>query len=1188
MRTHQITKCILICTLAAVMFIDSGCKSKSDNKDESGSEAGDGGEKLFTRIDPASCGISFVNSLTETDSFNIFVFEYIYNGGGVAITDINNDSLPDIFFTGNQSTCRLYLNEGKMKFREITESAGVKTMGWCTGVTVVDVNADGFKDFYVCRSDVTSPPERRTNLLFINNGDLTFTENAHAYGIDNSGYSTQSVFFDYDRDDDPDLFLVNHPAKNTEVINNKKVRNARYDSDMSCHLYRNNGDQTFTDVTQNAGVTSYAFGLSVSITDINNDQWPDIYVCNDYLMSDFLFINNKNGTFTDKLYSYFRHTSHFSMGSDFGDINNDGLMDFIQLDMLPEDNYRQKIMGGPENYDKYMLKVANGYGHQLMKNCLQLNTGNGSYSEIGEMAGISKTDWSWTPLIADFDNDGYNDIYITNGYLRDVTNMDYVMYRHTELREKHGVYNAGLKMLNIAPTIKLMNYMYHNDGRLHFTNVASEWGLKEQAYSNGASCADLDLDGDLDLVVNNINDTAFVYQNNSTKQNGNQSLTVTLKGNPKNKMGIGALVTLYDSSGVHVKENYLSRGYLSSTTEKLHFGLGKNNTVTRIRVRWPDESVEDRKITQPVTSVTFIQQEAGAVKLKSESVNPLFEDVSGTKGISFTHQENEYIDFKNEPLLPQKFSQNGPGIAVGDVNNDGEDDFYIGGAMNQSGRLFVMQPGGNYTVANIKAFEDDKAHEDMGAIFFDADNDGDQDLAVSSGGSEIYNLSAYYQARLYTNSGKGNFTRNNDALPPVGVSSSCITAADYDDDGDMDLFIGGRVVPGNYPLPAKSYLLRNDNGKFTDVTATIAPELEMTGLVCAALWTDFDNDNKIDLVVTGEWMPVSFFRNTDGKFQNVTSATGLSQSNGWWNSIAGDDLDSDGDMDYVLGNFGLNNKIKAAPSKPASVHAGDFDKNGSLDAILCYYYSDGISYPIYTRDDLTDQIRPLKKKLIRYADYAGKTLEQLFTQEELKDVRTLYSYTFSSSWVENNGNGTFSLHQLPIEAQTAPVFGMLTGDFNNDSYRDILLTGNSYAAEPELERFDAGNGLLLLGNGKGNFQPVKIMESGFYTPYDAKALVRIISEKQKRELVLVSNNNGGLQTFQSQKTSADYLLPMPTEWKAVFYFDNGKTLKVEFPYGSGYLSQSSRKIPVPEGTRYAELTGAKGSKRTVQFGKSAP
>src|SRR6185436_10327982 len=611
------------------VLLESGCIPGDKNKQNKNAQQDAVNEKLFTKIPASQSGVAFINTLTETDSFNIFVFEYIYNGGGVAVADINNDNLPDIFLTGNQSSCQLFLNEGNFHFKNITKPAGVNTDGWCTGVTAADVNADGLKDFYVCRSNTENPPHLRANLLFINNGNLSFTESAGKYGLDNQGYSTQAAFFDYDLDGDPDMFLLNHPKKNEEIIDRKIARNARYDPDMSDHLYRNNGDNTFTDITVSAGVASNAFSLSVSISDFNNDTYPDIYVCNDYIMPDFLYINNKNGTFTDKLYSYFRHTSHFSMGSDIGDLNNDGLADLVQLDMLPEDNHRQKLMGGPDNYDKYMLLLGNGYGHQLMKNCLQLNNGNGSYSEIAELSGISKTDWSWAPLIADFDNDGYNDIFITNGYERDVTNMDYVVYRHTELSANQTVYNAGLKMLNTAPSVKLQNYIYKNNGNLTFTNMASLWGFDDKVNSNGAVYADLDRDGDLDIVVNNLNDSALVYRNNSREKNGNSFLSVRLDGDGKNKSGIGAKVALYDSTGIRAIENYTTRGYLSAVENILHFGLGKTNTVKNLEVTWPDGKTQVLTNVKPGGEIVLHYKDAENTKSeKPVSTDYIFSDCS--------------------------------------------------------------------------------------------------------------------------------------------------------------------------------------------------------------------------------------------------------------------------------------------------------------------------------------------------------------------------------------------------------------------------------------------------------------------------------------------------------------------------------------------------------------------------------
>src|SRR5258706_969651 len=820
-----------------------------------------------------------------------------------------------------------------------------------------------------------------------------------------------------------------------------------------------------------------------------------------------------------------------------------------------------------------------------MQNCLQLNNGNGSFSEVAEMAGIARTDWSWAVLAADLDNNGWKDLYITNGFLRDFTNMDYVMYRAEQKRKEGGVVNRSLKMVLGMPSTRLPNYAYSNNGNLSFTNMSSQWGLDFAGFSNGAAYADLDNDGDLDLVVNNINDTALVYKNNSEHKGGNNFIAMNFIGYAKNSFGIGAKIKLKAGDNTQYYEHYTTRGYESSVDNKMIIGLGKSKQADTIEVTWPDDKMQTLTNIPANQTLAIDHKNATGKRTNTEAKSPptLFVEAESKHKINYTHKENEFIDFKREPLLTHMYSKNGPGIAVGDVNSDGRDDFFIGGASESSGVLYLQQADETFIKSPSQPWAADAKQEDMGALFFDADGDGDLDLYVVSGGSEESGLSAFYQDRLYRNDGKGNFTRDFKALPQTTISGSCVVAADYDGDGDLDLFRGGRRIPGVYPYQAKSYILRNDGKYFTDVTTQVCPLLFNAGLVTSALWTDFTGDGKPDLIVTGEWMPVYFLRNENGKLIPSGDSAATEYTRGWWNRIIGADFDNDGDIDYVVGNFGLNTRIKATLQKQATVYIIDFDGNNTLDAITCYYFNDGKSYPMCSRDDLTDQVRILKKRLLRFSDYAGKTIDQIFTPEEMKDVAKLNCYTMQSSYFENLGNGRFSIRPLPLAAQISPVFGMCADDFNGDGFTDILLTGNSYATEINSGREDAGNGLLLLGDGKGEFKPVPMRQSGWYTPADGKALATIYLSHSGKWLMLVSNNDGKLQAFEiPANTGKPIVSEMGSNDYKISWSENGAKRVKELYYGSGYLSSSSRKYVLKGKASSIEITDFQGKSRQVK------
>lgn len=1132
---------------------------------------------LFRLLPASKTGITFNNKLTENNQLNILNEAYIYNGGGVGIGDFNRDGKPDVYFSGNQVSNKLYLNKGALQFQDITNSAGVGGGGrWCTGVSVADVNADGWDDIYVSATFVKDP-QKRTNLLYINQGTNaqgipTFKEMARLYGIADTGYSTQGYFFDYDKDNDLDLFLLTNTLDDPKTPIKFRPKLTDGTAANTDRLYRNNGDGTFTDVSKEAGILLEGWGHAASITDINLDGWPDIYVSNDFVANDICYINNGDGTFTDRIGEYFKHTSWYTMGTDITDINNDGYVDVVALDMLPETNLRKKGMLMGNEYYNYFNSKKYGYQHQYVRNVMQLNSGptpagKPQFSDVGLMAGIYETDWSWTPLVADFDNDGYRDIIITNGLPRDVTDLDYISYDNGQ---GAGAMNTSLKMVDALPVVKVANYAFKNKEGFMFENATRQWGLQQPSFSNGAVYADLDGDGDLDILINNINETAFVYENTLNKSGGN-FLAVSLKGGAPNPNAYGTTVRLYFGGKQLYYEHQPARGYLSTVDAKAHFGLGAVSRIDSIVVQWPDGKKSHMEGVGVNTTITLKHSAAAAfVPAIATTVPSIFKEVSKQLGIDYKHQEKDAVDYNIQPTLPHKLSQFGPAIAVGDINNDGLEDFYVAAPAGSHGVFYVQDSLGRF---NKEAFrfliEDNSRTEEMGVLLFDADGDGDLDLYTACGSYEFAPNNTGNQDRLYRNDGNGHFTWDASALPKETANASCVRAFDWDGDGDLDLFVGGRSTSGSYPVPPQSFLLQNDGGKFTDVTQKYCPQLQQIGMVTDALWTDFNSDGKFDLVLTGEWMAVTFLQNTGSGFTAVN--TGVEQAKGWWNSLVAGDFDNDGDMDYVAGNLGLNSTYKATKEEPMLLLAKDLDNNGKLDPmVFCYMMGANGQrkpFPMHTKDDLSSQLVSIRKTYPTYKSFGFASLDELWPKQARADALSFEANHMATCYFENLGGGKFKITPLPLAAQTAPVFGMVTTDVNGDGNLDLTLVGNDFGMEPGSGRHDAFNGLLLHGNGDGTFASTTAAQSGFFVAGDGKSLVTV-GTKEGQPLFLAGQNSDSLLAFQpsAARRNLRWIAPEQNELWAALHLKNGKKQRVELYYGSGFLSQSTRRIAIDQNT----------------------
>ena len=1079
--------------------------------------------KIFKAQSSQQSGITFSNTLKEDSIINYFTYPYVYMGGGVAVGDVNNDGLQDIYLTANMSDNKLYLNKGDLKFEDITNAAQVASDDrWVTGVNMADVNADGLTDIYV---SVAGKFTTTKNQIFINQGlDAdsipSFKEEGELRGIAEEGRTTQGTFFDYDNDGDLDLYLANYPGTGFKTSNfSYSAFLANVNPEKSDRLYSNDGKGFFTDVTAQAGLLNFGLSLSATVGDFNQDGWEDIYVSNDFASPDHFYFNNGDGTFTDHIKEVTQHTAFFGMGADVSDFNNDGLLDILQMDMTPADNKRNKANMASMDIPRFWEMISYGLHYQYMQNTLQLNAGiteDGlpQFSDVSRMTGIATTDWSWAGLFADFDNDGYKDAFITNGTRRDINNKDYfnkIEKANYQERQNFDYLELTLNM----PSEKVDNYAFKNKGGINFQEVTKDWGISFAGYTNGATYADFDNDGDLEVVINNIDAPAILYRNTTVDQNLGNYLRVQLDGPIGNPHGLGAKITLHNQNKIQYQEHTMTRGFQSSTDPLVHFGLGDESNIEELKVVWHDGKTQ---ILNDITSnqllkIDYKNATRPALAIK-ESSPPFFRNVTAESGVDYTHSENLYDDYKVEILLPHTYSKNGPALATADVNNDGLDDFYIGGGGGSRAALYIQNEDASFTLSQTELWKENANTEDIAALFFDADNDNDLDLYVSCGGNEYKEGMPKLQDKLFINDGSGVFSKSENALPTMTGSGSRVKAVDYDQDGDIDLFVGGRLVPQLYPTPAKSYLLKNEltetgELRYSDVTEELAPDLLEAGLVTDAVWIDYDKDEKIDLIIVGEWMPITVLKNTGNKFQDNTKALGLDETTGWWYSIIAEDFDKDGDLDLVAGNLGLNYKYQANEKETFDVYANDYDKNGKLDIVLGYY-QDGVQYPLRGKQCSAEQIPAIKYKYKEYDIFAEASLADVYTEADLKNSLHFKASTFASHYIENKGKGKFEFSKLPDLAQISCINGMVAEDINKDGHLDLIVAGNMYGSEIETPRNDASYGCLLLGDGKGGFKAIPLSESGIFIKGDTKAIDKI---KTRNGMLIIAANNSEKPTL---------------------------------------------------------------------------